>query len=111
LVDPAGRDGVAGGQRLQVRPGAAAGVEGFCLEQRADLAERERQVVVAAAFDRDGAVVGCVQAQDQAHGGGLAGPVRPEEAGHEAGTDVEGEMIDRCYLAVALGQAVGLDHR
>ena len=47
FVDPAGRDGVAGGQRLQVRLRAAAWVEGLGLEQRADLAEREPQVVVA----------------------------------------------------------------
>ena len=110
FVDPAGRDGVAGGQRLQVRPGAAARVKGFGFEQRADLAERERQVVVGAAGDLDRAVVGRVQAQDQAHGGGFAGPVRPEEAGDDAGADVEAQLIDRRYRAVALGQGVSLDH-
>jgi hypothetical protein len=85
-------------------------VEGSGFGQRTDLAERERQVVITAAFDRDRAVVRRVQAQDQAHGGGLAGPVRPEEAGDDAGTDLEAQLIDRRYLAVALGQAVGLDH-
>ena len=110
FVDPAERDGVAGGQRLQVRLRAAARVEGLSFEQRADLAERERQVTVGAAGDLDRAVVGRVQAQDQAHGGGLAGPVRPEEAGDDARADVEAQLVDRRYLAVALGQAVGLDH-
>jgi hypothetical protein len=64
----------------------------------------------SAAGDLDRAVVGGVQAQDQAHGGGLAGPVRPEEAGDDAGADVEAQLIDRRYRAVALGQGVGLDH-
>src|SRR5256886_17197929 len=50
------------------------------------------------------------RARDRAHGGGLAGPVRPEEAGDDTGADVEAQLIDRRYLAVALGQAVGLDH-
>ena len=94
----------------QVRPGGAGRVEGSGFGQRADLAERERQIAVAAAGDLDRAVVGRVQAQDQAHGGGFAGPVRPQEAGDDAGADVEAQMIDRRYLAVALGQAVGLDH-
>src|SRR5436305_2878008 len=89
---------------------AAARVERRGLQQRADLAEREPQVTVDAAGDLDRAVVGRVQAQDQSHGGGLAGPVRPEEAGDDAGADVEAQLIDRRYRTVALGQGVSLDH-
>src|ERR1700758_2242698 len=85
-------------------------MEGLGFGKRADLAERKPQVVVCAAGDLDRAVVGRVQAQDEAHGGGLAGPVRPEEAGDDAGADVEAQLIDRCYRAVALSQGVSLDH-
>ena len=48
--------------------------------------------------------------EDQPHRGGLARAVRPEEPGHRAGLDGEGQVVDRDLVAVALGQAARLDH-
>ena len=72
------------GQGLQVVAGAAARVDGLGLQQGAHLAQRPGQLAVAAAVHRDLAVVGGVEAHDHAHGGGLARPVGPEEAGDHA---------------------------
>src|SRR5947208_12172680 len=52
-----------------------------------------------------------VQAEDQPHGGGLAGAVRAEEPGDHAGPDREGEVVDRCGRTVALAEPPCLDHR
>ena len=53
LVDPAAGDAVGCGQRQQVVAGAAAGVDGLGVEQRADLVQRARQVAVGRAVDGD----------------------------------------------------------
>ena len=44
LVDPPAVDAVGVGQPAQMVAGAAAGVDGLGLEQRADLVQREPQV-------------------------------------------------------------------
>jgi len=50
-------------------------------------------------------------AADHAHGRGLAGAVRAEEAERFAGSHVEVDGVDRDELAEALGQAAGMDER
>ena len=55
--------------------------------------------------------VGPVQAEDQPHGGRLAGAVRAEEPGDLAGLDGEGQVVDGELVAVPLGEAPCLDHR
>ena len=49
-----------------------------------DVAERMPQALVRLPADEGGALVGRVQAEDHPHRGGLAGPVRADEAGHLA---------------------------
>ncbi len=71
LVHPPARDAAAGRQRGQMRPGAAARVEGPGIEESADFPERPAQVVVATAADRGSSGVRPVQAHDQPHRGGL----------------------------------------
>ena len=56
--------------------------DGFCLASKIERPD--------AAF----AGVGLENAEHQAHGGGLAGAVRSDQAEEFAGLDVEGEMID-----------------
>jgi hypothetical protein len=50
------------------------------------------------------------EAEDQSHGRGLARAVGAEEAGHPSGADLEGHVVDGDGVAVALGQALDLDH-
>jgi hypothetical protein len=88
----------------------ASGVDRARLEQRADLVERCRVLGVVLAVDRDVAGGRPVEAEDQAHRGRLAGPVRAEEAGDDAGSDGEREVVDRALLAVVLHEPARLDH-
>src|SRR5581483_6598685 len=74
------------------------------------LAQRADQAVVPAADDQGPAGGRLVLTQDDPHGGGLAGPVRPEEAGHPAGADGEAQVIDRGHRAEPLAEPVDLDH-
>ena len=110
LLDPAGRQTLGLGQEQQVVAGRAAGVHGLGLEQRSDGPQRIPQVTVAPAVDERGAGVRPVQAQDEAHGGGLAGAVRPEEPRHPAWLDREGQVVHRRLGPVELGQIANLDH-
>ena len=59
---------------------------------------------VAPAVDGDRAGGRPVQAEDHPHRGGLAGAVRPEEAGDDAGPDGERQVVDGDLVAVPLGQ-------
>ena len=83
------------GQPEQVVASGAARLEGRGVEQRADVAERVPQRPVRLAADQRGALVGRVQAEDDAHRGGLAGAVRADEAGHLAGQDGERHPVER----------------
>src|SRR5438477_3609247 len=51
------------------------------------------------------------EAGDHAHGGRLAGAVRPEEAEHLAALDRERDAVDRPLRAESFHQLVDLDHR
>ena len=66
---------------------------------------------VGAAVHRDRAAGRAVEAEDQAHRGGLAGAVGAEEAGDPAGRDVEVEMVDGGRRPVPFREAACLDHR
>ena len=110
LVDPAARDAVRLRQGEQVVVGRAPGVDGPRLEQRADFVQRRRVVAVALAVDGDGAGRRRVEAEDQAHRGRLARPVRAEEAGDDSRLDGEAEAVDGALRAVVLRQVVCLDH-
>src|SRR5262249_18047629 len=56
---------------------------------------------------------GSQQGREDAHGGGLAGPVRPEETEHAAFLDLQAETVEGADLVLArlvdLDQALGLD--
>src|SRR5690606_9611049 len=49
-------------------------------------------------------------AHDDAHGRGLAGPVRADEAEHLAGPHGEGDAVERDLLPVPLPQLVNAEH-
>ncbi len=98
------------GQEQQVIAGAAARVHRLGLQQRADGAQRVGQVAVVAAVNRRRAPLRPVQAEDQPHGGGLAGAVGPEEAGDLTRGDGERQVIDRRLVAVTLGEVTCFDH-
>src|SRR5262249_52173221 len=51
------------------------------------------------------------EAGDDAHGGGLAGAVGPQEADHLALTGGEGDPVDRDQIAIAFRQLANLYHR
>jgi hypothetical protein len=96
--------------RPQVRPGGPAGVQGGRVEQRADLAQRPDQPVVAAAADQGPAGGWRGQTENDPHRGGLARAVRAEEAGHPPRADGEAQVVDRGDRAEALAEPLHLDH-
>src|ERR1035441_9480579 len=85
-------------------------MHGLGLQERAYGSQRIGQVTVAPAVNRRGPPLRPVQAEDEPHGGGFAGSVGPEEAGHLARRDRERQMIDRRLVAVLLGQVTCFDH-
>jgi len=40
----------------------------------------------------------------------LPEPLRAQEAGHDAGFDREGKVVDRALIAVVLGEVLGFNH-
>ena len=101
--------GLRHGQQVVVR--RSAGVDRARLEHRADLAQRRREVAVAAAVDRRRPGGRRIEADDHAHRRRLAGAVGPEEAGDATGPDLEAQVIDGQRVAVALAQMRDIDHR
>jgi hypothetical protein len=91
IVDPPAPDAVAAGQREQVPVRRAAAMDRRGVEQCADQAQWSRGRDERTTTDGRGTGGGPVQAQDDPHGGGLAGAVGPEEARHPARTHREGQ--------------------
>jgi hypothetical protein len=85
-------------------------MHGLGLKQRADRPQRIPQVTVAPAVDERDAGLRPVKAQDEAHGGGLARAVGPEEPRYPARLDREGQVIHRRLVPVELGQIARLNH-
>ena len=69
-------------------------MEGPGLQQPSGLAQRPAKPAVGLATDAGMSGVGRVQAEDHAHGGGLARAVQAQEAGHGPRRDVEAEPVD-----------------
>lgn len=80
-------------------------VKGPDVQGRPDLAQRPAKVPVGVPAIR------AVEAEDQAHGGGLSRPVQAEKANGAARPDIEAELVDGDHRAVPLSQAANLDHR
>jgi hypothetical protein len=110
LADPAAPDPVALRDRQQMVVRGAPGVQRVRVEQRADLVQRADHVPVPAAADQRRAGGGPVQAEDEPQRGRLARAVRPQEAGHPAGTDREAQPVQRGHQAKPPGQPIDLDH-
>ncbi|MCF0087411.1 hypothetical protein B0E37_02474 [Streptomyces sp. MH192] len=110
LVDAALRDAGELREAEEVVAGAAPAVHGLGVQQGADVPGGAGEPAVGVAADGDVARGGVVQTEDHAHGGGLAGAVRTEEAGHHARPYLEGKVVHGRLVAVALGQADCLDH-
>src|SRR6185437_14039012 len=87
-----------------------AAVHRLRLEQRADLAHRKGEIAERLAVDDDRALVRVVKPEDAAHRGGLACPVRPQEAGDLARLDAERQVIDGDLVAVPLREPPYLNH-
>ena len=83
---------------------------GVRVEERTDLVERLDHLLIATPADESGARRRRVEAEDDPHGGGLAGTVRTEEAGHVPGAHREAETVHGGDRAVALGEVRDLDH-
>ena len=81
LTNPPPGQAVGLGQAEQVAVGTAAAVDRLGVQQGAHLPHRLGQLAEVLAVHGDGALGGAVQPQDESHGGGLARPVRAEEAG------------------------------
>ena len=89
----------------------AATVLGGRVEQDPHLQARVGKVREPATPDVCRPGRGWGQADDDAHGGGLAGPVGSEEAGDPAGFGGEGDVVDGGVGAVPLGDCFDGDHR
>ena len=79
------------------------------LEHEADVAPLRRQVGGVGALDRDLALVGVVEAGDDAQQGGLAAAARAEQGGELAGGDADGHVVERDEVAEALADVRDLD--
>ena len=111
LVDPPWRDPPRRRQSPQVVAAAAAGVEGGRLERGADRLQRRVHRHRRRALDQHRAAARPQQPEQRPHRRRLAGPVRPEEAGHLPGLDREGEIVHGQGAAVALAQVADLQRR
>src|SRR6185369_6596861 len=89
---------------------AAPGVLGGRVEQDADAPSGIRQVAVAPAEYLDVAAVGLGEADEHAHGGGLAGAVGAEKSRDGARLAAERDVRDDAAPAELLGESAGLDH-
>jgi hypothetical protein len=97
-------------ERHEVRVGRSTGVDGAGLENRSDLAQGGGVIPVDLAVDRRDALAGPVETEDQAHGGGLACAVRPQESGYDPWRHREREVVDGKPVAVLLGEIACLNH-
>src|SRR5262249_61839453 len=90
---------------------AQLGVEGAVLGHVADAAAHLDGAPedVEAVDERLAGGGGEVAGQD-AHGGGLAGPVGPQEADHLPPGDLERHVADGSVVAIILGQTADVDH-
>ena len=110
LVDPRPRQAHGlGADREDLAAGAAV-VLRRGVEEHADQQTRVRDVAVAVPPDRDAPRAGRREADHDAHRGGLARAVRPEEAGDPARSCHEGHVVDGPVAAVRLGYSVNCDH-
>jgi hypothetical protein len=109
LVDATVRDPRGRREDAQVVATGASWVEVRRLEGGADLAQGVRDVVVGDAADGGGARGRADQAQQHSQRGGLAGPVRTEEAGDAPGLDREVELLHRREVTEPLGEVAYLD--
>ena len=82
---------------------------GVVLEHEPDVALLRRQVGRLDALDADRAVVGRVQASDDAQQRGLAAAARSEQCGQLTGGDREGDALQGDEVAEALAHRVDLD--
>jgi hypothetical protein len=110
LRHPRRGDPVALRQPQQVVVGAAAAVHGLGLQQGADPPQWVGQPPVGLAVDEGLARAGVVEAEDDPHGGGLAGAVGAQEPGDAARFDLERQPVHGQGRPVALGQLAHLDH-
>ena len=96
-------------EHAQVVACRAGGVEAGRLERSTDDAHGRGDPVVGPAADRRRAGGGGDETEQAAQRGGLAGAVRPEEAGDPSGLHDEREVVDGEHLTEPLGQALDRD--
>ena len=102
-----------GGGRSDERNNPLGLVGGLLIMLLAPLAATLVQLAISRtreyAADQGGALIGRVQAEDDPHRGGLAGPVRADEAGDLAGLDGERHAVQRNCRPEPLAQPVHFD--
>ena len=109
-VRPCALDALELGPVGEVLADAHLGVERHALGQVADaLADLHRLVHHVEPGDPGVAAGGGQPGGEDAHAGGLAGPVGAEEADEFAGLDLEGDVVHGQDGAVVLGQVLDVD--
>ncbi len=97
---------------LQILPSGQLAVEIGSLDNRADVPHGFLEIAGdAEASDRHGAGIGAQQARQHAHGRGLSGSVRAEEAEYLSRLELERNAGDDFAPAEAFGEILGREHR
>ncbi len=114
VVDPRGPAGAVDALELrairQVLADAHLGVQRHALRQVADALADVHRLVHHVVPGDPGVAAGCGQpGRENAHAGGLPGPVRAEEPDEFAGLHLEGDVVHGQDGAVVLGQVLDLD--
>jgi len=86
-------------------------MEAAGLQDGPDPAGRVGELAIGPAADGGRAGVGGDQAEEHPEGGGLAGPVGAEEAGHRPRLDLEAELVDGEHVAETFGESLDTDGR
>jgi hypothetical protein len=103
-----GREAVQAGEILQLVPDPHLGVQAPLLGHVAEAAAGLG--VDRAATPAHLAPVGLQHPEDDPHGGGLAGTVRPHEPEHLPFPDGERQVVEGHQVAVAAAQALKFQH-
>ncbi|CAI7979561.1 hypothetical protein FRAHR75_650004 [Frankia sp. Hr75.2] len=110
LVDAPGGEALRVGEPEEMAAGGPAGLQRRGVEQGADVAQRVAQAAVGMAVDEGVTGVGPVEAEDDAHGGGLARAVRADEPGDLPRPDGEGHPVEGDGSAEPFAQPVHSNH-
>jgi hypothetical protein len=110
LADAGRRKALGGREPPQVAASRTARLEGAGVEQRPGVPQRVLKRPVGTAADQGRSGIGAVEAEDDAHRGGLARAVRPGEARDPARGGGEGHAVQRLGRPVPFAELFDFDH-